>query len=48
MHERADAELAAMLTALAAERTAAGRSLPPDALALLNRLTVANTSRKQA
>jgi hypothetical protein len=48
LDERADAELAAMLTALAAERTAAGRSLPPDALALLNRLTVANTSRKQA
>ncbi|GAA3337384.1 EboA domain-containing protein [Amorphoplanes nipponensis] len=46
--DRADAELAAMLAALATERAAAGRRLPADALALLNRLTVAPTSRKQA
>ncbi|MEU8227977.1 EboA domain-containing protein [Actinoplanes sp. NPDC048967] len=46
--DRADQELAAMLGALATERAAAGRRMPDDALALLNRLTVANTSRKQA
>lgn len=34
--ERADAELAAMLAGLAAERAAAGRTLPADAAALLN------------
>ena len=48
LDDRADQELAAMLTALAQERAAAGRRMPTDALALLNRLTVANTSRKQA
>jgi hypothetical protein len=48
LDDRADQELAAMLTALAQERAAAGRRMPHDALALLNRLTVANTSRKQA
>jgi hypothetical protein len=37
-----------MLTALAQERAAAGRRMPADALGLLNRLTVANTTRKQA
>jgi hypothetical protein len=47
LDERADPELAAMLTALARERAAAERRLPPDALALLNRLTVPNHSRKQ-
>ncbi|MFI5484858.1 EboA domain-containing protein [Micromonospora echinaurantiaca] len=36
---RADAELAAMLAALAAERHAAGRSMPADATDLLDRLT---------
>ncbi len=36
---RADAELAAMLAALAAERQAAGRSMPADATDLLDRLT---------
>ncbi len=46
--DRADAGLAAMLAALATERAAAGRRLPADALGLLNRLTVADTSRKQA
>jgi hypothetical protein len=34
--ERADAELAAMLAGLAAERRAAGRDMPADALALLS------------
>lgn len=48
LDDRADQELAAMLAALAQERTAAGRRLPTDAQALLDRLTVANTSRKQA
>lgn len=48
LDERADTELAAMLAALATERAAAGRRMPQDALTLLNRLTVANTSRKQA
>ncbi|MGC5020837.1 EboA domain-containing protein [Micromonospora sp. DT47] len=37
---RADAELAGMLAALAAERHAAGRRLPADATDLLDRLTV--------
>ena len=36
--ERADAELGAMLAALAEERHAAGRELPVDAVALLKRL----------
>ncbi|MCM0679081.1 EboA domain-containing protein, partial [Micromonospora phytophila] len=36
---RADAELAAMLAGLAAERQAAGRSMPADATDLLDRLT---------
>ena len=48
LDDRADTQLAAMLTALAIERAAAGRRMPQDALALLNRLTVANSSRKQA
>ncbi|MFI7542617.1 EboA domain-containing protein [Actinoplanes sp. NPDC049599] len=48
LDDRADQQLAEMLGALATERAAAGRRLPDDALALLNRLTVANTSRKQA
>jgi len=48
LDDRADQELAAMLTALATERAAAGRRMPADALALLNRLTIANTSRRQA
>jgi hypothetical protein len=47
LDDRADPELAAMLGALARERAAADRRMPPDALALLNRLTVANHSRKQ-
>ena len=46
--DRADPQLAAMLSALAAERAAAGRRMPDDALTLLNRLTVATTPRKQA
>ncbi|MFJ6199352.1 EboA domain-containing protein [Micromonospora sp. NPDC092111] len=37
---RADPELTAMLAALAAERHAAGRQLPADATALLDRLTI--------
>ncbi|MGK5674410.1 EboA domain-containing protein [Micromonospora sp. URMC 106] len=36
---RADGELAAMLAGLAAERQAAGRAMPADAVALLDRLT---------
>jgi len=39
LDERADAELAAMLGDLAAERQAAGRAIPDDATALLHRLT---------
>jgi hypothetical protein len=39
--ERADLELAAMLGAFADERHAAGRDMPPDALALLDQLTEA-------
>jgi hypothetical protein len=35
--ERADAELATMLAGLAAERRAAGRDMPADALALMSR-----------
>ncbi|HEU5270873.1 MAG TPA: EboA domain-containing protein [Jatrophihabitans sp.] len=38
LHRRADAELARMVTGFAEERTAAGRSVPSDALALLDRL----------
>jgi len=38
---RADAELAAMLAGLVAEREAAGRTVAADALALLRRLTTA-------
>ncbi|RIV38059.1 EboA domain-containing protein [Micromonospora radicis] len=41
---RADGELAAMLAGLAAERQAAGRSMPEDATALLDRLTAASRS----
>jgi hypothetical protein len=37
--ERADAELAVMLDGLAAERQAAGRTMPADAIALLDQLT---------
>jgi hypothetical protein len=37
LDERADAELAAMLSGLAAERRAAGREMPADAMALLAR-----------
>ena len=48
LDDRADQQLAEMLGALATERAAAGRRLPDDALALLGRLTVANTTRKQA
>ncbi|MEU7618799.1 EboA domain-containing protein [Micromonospora rifamycinica] len=40
LDDRADAELATMLAALAAERHAAGRQLPADATALLDRLTI--------
>jgi hypothetical protein len=38
LDERADAELAVMLTGLADERAAAGRTMPDDATALLERL----------
>ncbi|MBP2708434.1 EboA domain-containing protein [Microbispora sp. RL4-1S] len=44
LHERADAELTTMLAGLAEERTAAGRTMPADALALLGSLT----QRKEA
>jgi len=37
LEDRADAELAAMLSALAQERAAAGRRMPQDALSLLNK-----------
>jgi hypothetical protein len=37
LDDRADADLTAMLAALARERAAAGRRMPADALALLNR-----------
>lgn len=39
LDERADAELARMLEGLAAEREAAGRTIPADAYALLDRLS---------
>jgi hypothetical protein len=38
LYRRADSELATMLEALAAERHAAGRAMPPDAAALLEQL----------
>ncbi|RQX20640.1 sugar phosphate isomerase, partial [Micromonospora chalcea] len=38
--ERADGELARMLAAYAAERHAAGRTMPDDAADLLRRLTI--------
>ncbi|MGN9808998.1 EboA domain-containing protein [Micromonospora sp. BQ11] len=38
LDERADGELAGMLAALAAERAAAGRTMPADATGLLDRL----------
>ncbi|MBO0868163.1 MAG: EboA domain-containing protein [Micromonosporaceae bacterium] len=41
LETRADAELAAMLAGLVHERRAAGRTVAPDALALLDRLTAA-------
>lgn len=40
LDERADGELAAMLAGLADERRAAGRTMPADATALLDRLTL--------
>ncbi|GAA3153347.1 EboA domain-containing protein [Nonomuraea salmonea] len=43
LDRRADAELAAMLAAFAAERAAAGRPMPADAAALLHRLTSEET-----
>jgi hypothetical protein len=45
LDDRADGELAAMLDALARERTAAGRNMPADALALLARLNRGEPSR---
>ncbi|MEV0143806.1 MULTISPECIES: EboA domain-containing protein [unclassified Nonomuraea] len=42
---RADAGLAAMLAGLAAERAAAGRTMPADATALLDRLTPSTAGR---
>jgi hypothetical protein len=39
LDERADGDLAAMLAALAEERIAAGRTMPADAVALLDRLS---------
>ncbi len=39
LDERADADLAAMLRGLADERAAAGREMPADAMALLDRLS---------
>jgi hypothetical protein len=45
---RADAELARMLADLAAERRAAGRELPADAVALLASLTDLRQSRQEA
>jgi hypothetical protein len=41
LDERADGELATMLGGLAQERTAAGRTIPEDARALLHRFTAA-------
>lgn len=43
LDERADGELAAMLAALAEERLAAGRTMPADAVALLDRLALHNS-----
>jgi hypothetical protein len=40
LDDRADAALAAMLAGLAEERGAAGRAMPADAVALLDRLTL--------
>jgi hypothetical protein len=40
LEDRADGDLAAMLAGLADERRAAGRAMPADALALLDRLTL--------
>jgi hypothetical protein len=40
LDERADGDLAAMLAALAEERLAAGRTMPADAVALLDRLSL--------
>jgi hypothetical protein len=40
LDERADDDLAAMLAALAEERIAAGRTMPADAVALLDRLSL--------
>ncbi|AGZ42801.1 EboA domain-containing protein [Actinoplanes friuliensis] len=47
LDDRADQELAGMLAALATERAAADRRMPADALALLDRLSLANPTRKQ-
>ncbi|MFY1672543.1 EboA domain-containing protein [Plantactinospora sp. WMMB334] len=44
LDERADAELAAMLTRFAEERRAAGREMPADATALLDRLSAPHRS----
>ncbi|MFY1637058.1 EboA domain-containing protein [Solwaraspora sp. WMMB335] len=44
---RADAELGVMLAGLYTERTAAGRTLPDDALALLARLSPSTTTRQE-
>ncbi len=40
LDDRADGDLAAMLAALAEERIAAGRTMPADAVALLDRLSL--------
>jgi hypothetical protein len=45
LDDRADVRLAAMLDALARERTAAGRTMPADAVALLDRLSRGEPSR---
>jgi hypothetical protein len=47
LEARADAELGAMLAAFADERHAAGRSLPDDAAALLDRLTAARPTQER-
>jgi hypothetical protein len=44
---RADSELAAMLTGLADERAAAGRTMPDDALALLDRLAAQRSATQR-
>ncbi|MEV0352377.1 EboA domain-containing protein [Nonomuraea sp. NPDC050680] len=44
--ERADAELAAMFAGFAAERAAAGRTMPADAAALLDRLATGHLHRQ--